>query len=398
MSVSRLEYLFHAHLNGQCTAEERDELMHLLLQPENEAIFQTLISKSIENPDHEIQLDEKVAEEILQEILQHKKEDAEDSKIKNSFSVNWKRLIVAAAVIFLVGTSYWLLNSKTGFNNPNLSLTAKAPKILPGSNKALLTTADGSVIALDSAGTREITQQGNAAVKKTNGLLIYEHNRKSKSAGVYNTLSTPKGGQYQIKLPDGTLVWLNAASSIRYPTDFRGNYREVELTGEAYFEVAKNKEKPFRVKLHESQIEVLGTHFNVNAYADESNIKTSLLEGSIRLTQHHLSKVLTPGQEAILNSNSNELLIADADVQASIAWKNGLFQFDGADIGTIMHQIGRWYDVEIAFSGKIPNRKFTGKISRSAQLKDVLKILELSNVEFTVEGKKIIVKQPINQT
>jgi ferric-dicitrate binding protein FerR (iron transport regulator) len=193
-------------------------------------------------------------------------------------------------------------------------------------------------------------------------------------------------------LPDGSKVWLNAESSLRFPTAFTGNQREVTLTGEAYFEVAKNKEKPFRVEVDGMSINVLGTHFNVNAYLDENNIRTSLLEGSVKIIKGNLSELLKPGYQAVLNKKQDKIRITDADMDGVMAWKNGLFQFDGADINTIMHEIGRWYNVEIVYSGKVPARTFEGKISRNAELSEVLRILELSKVKFSVVGRKIIVQ------
>jgi ferric-dicitrate binding protein FerR (iron transport regulator) len=237
-------------------------------------------------------------------------------------------------------------------------------------------------------------QHGSAKINKQGGLLIYNAlaSYKSGKKVLYNTLSTPRGGQYQVVLPDGSKVWLNAESSLHFPTAFTGNQREVTLTGEAYFEVAKYMEKPFRVKVDGMSINVLGTHFNVNAYSDENTIKTSLLEGSVKIIKGNLSELLKPGYQAVLNKKQDKIRITDADMDGVMAWKNGLFQFDGADINNIMHEIGRWYNVEIVYSGKVPTRTFEGKISRDAELSEVLRILELSKVKFSVVGRKIIVQ------
>ena len=239
-----------------------------------------------------------------------------------------------------------------------------------------------------------LTQQGNTDVKKLGGLLEYKAPASFIRDTVisYNTVSTPRGGQYQIVLSDGSKVWLNAASSIRFPTAFSGSLREVELTGEAYFEVAKNKEKPFQVKVRDMKIAVLGTHFNVKAYEDEAETKTSLLEGSVKIIQGKEAGLLKPGQQAVINFKDDKVKIATADMVEVIAWKNGLFRFEGANIETIMREIGRWYDVEIVYAGKVPMRRFEGKINRNAGLSEVLRILELSNVKFSIAGKKIIVQ------
>jgi ferric-dicitrate binding protein FerR (iron transport regulator) len=193
-------------------------------------------------------------------------------------------------------------------------------------------------------------------------------------------------------LPDGSRVWLNAASTLRFPTAFTGNEREVALTGEAYFEVAKDNSRPFRVMAGNMQVNVLGTQFNINAYPEESAIRTSLLEGSVRITNGNVSGLLKPGQQAVLDREEGNIKIKDVDMSGIVAWKNGLFQFEGADIITIMREISRWYDVEVVYAGKVPVRRFEGKISRNVQLSDVLEILELSNVKFTLEGRKIIVQ------
>ncbi len=258
----------------------------------------------------------------------------------------------------------------------------------------MLTTSDGSTIVLDSIQNGTITHKGATQITKQGGMLIYN---VSSSTGqdapvVYNTLTTPKGGQYQVVLPDGSKVWLNAASSLHFPSAFPGRERVVELTGEAYFEVVKNKKKPFHVRVGNMSVNVLGTHFNVNAYPDENSIKTSLLEGSVKIVTGKASGILRPGEQAVLNNQGDKVDINDANLDDVMAWKNGLFQFDGAGITSIMKEIGRWYNVQIVYNGKIPERRFDGKISRNAQLSEVLRILELSNVKFSVVGNSIIVQ------
>jgi ferric-dicitrate binding protein FerR (iron transport regulator) len=311
--------------------------------------------------------------------------------------MSWKRVAAAAVVIlFVLGAAYWVIPKQ---NNEKITASIAAPgkqtaKILPGGNHAILTMADGSKIVLDSVQNGNI-QSGGATISKQGGVLVYDGSSPAKSATAavaYNTLTTPRGGQYKLILADGSKVWLNASSSLHFPTAFTGKERNVELTGEAYFEVAKNKEKPFRVNVNGMQVEVLGTHFNVNAYADENSIKTSLLEGSVKIKRGDVSGLLKPGQQGILESNNNDLKIKEVNMDEVIAWKNGLFQFNGAGIKTIMLEISRWYNVEIVYSGKVPQRSFVGKISRDAALPDVLKILELSNVKFNVIGRKIIVQ------
>jgi transmembrane sensor len=394
MPASRLEYLFNCYIQHNCSEKEEEELMNLLSSSENEAEVKKLLDKTIENTGSEIFMSDETAASILKNIL---RKDAKVVPIDNNktyFSF-WRVVAAAVAILFICGSAYWFLSNENKVNtaSPVALASANPSKILPGGNHAILTLADGTKIVLDSIQNGNI-KAGSAKINKKGALLVYDASSAiGKSAPVvYNTLATPRGGQYQLILPDGSKVWLNASSSIRFPTAFTGSQRDVELTGEAYFEVAKNKEKPFHVNVNGMQVEVLGTHFNVNAYADEGNIKTSLLEGSVKIKSGQASGLLKPGEQGILDKNANNVEIKKADMNEVMAWKNGLFEFDGASITTIMQEISRWYDVDVIYEGEIPVRRFEGKISRDAQLSDVLKILELSNVKFMVEGKKIIVQ------
>jgi ferric-dicitrate binding protein FerR (iron transport regulator) len=215
----------------------------------------------------------------------------------------------------------------------------------------------------------------------------------------YNTIATPRGGQYQLVLADGSKVWLNASSGLRYPTAFTGKERRVELTGEGYFEVAKNASMPFHVQVNQMDVEVLGTHFNINAYDDESAVKTTLLEGSVKVVKRETANVkenpivLQPGQQAEMKPHSPLAINHSPNIEEVMAWKNGLFQFKAAGIETVLRQAARWYDVEFVYKGNIPE-KFSGQISRSANAEQLLKILELTGkVKFEINGKTIIVKQ-----
>ncbi len=394
MVVSRLEYLFKCYVYHNCTIEEEEELMVLLSKSENEATIRVLIEEFMESPESEIQMPGGAATAVLQSILQKDKGRAAPLKNKNPQFVPWIR-VAAAAMLLIVGGALWRIVKKDKKDSQTdvAPVAEKHSVVSPGGDHAFLTMSDGSTIVLDSIRDGKF-QQGNTKINKQNGVLIYRASASSKSTAPvsFNTLTTPRGGEYQVVLPDGSKVWLNAASSLHFPTAFAGNQREVELTGEAYFEVTRNKDKPFRVKVGDMRINVLGTQFNVNAYADADAIKASLLEGSIKITKGNTSDLLRPGEQAVLNKKGDGIEIRNPDMEEVIAWKNGLFQFDGADISTIMRQIGRWYDVEIVYAGKPPERRFEGKISREAQLSDVLKILELSTVKFTVEGKRIIVQ------
>jgi transmembrane sensor len=396
MSASRLEYLFDCYLHQNCSEYEEAELMNLLAKAENKVQFQKLIDELIEKTGTEVQMPDDVAASILKNVIASDVVNKTIVKSKHVFAISWTQVAVAACIIlFISSIAYWLFLTPATHKliaTANVTDVKQAP-IRPGGNHAILTTADGRTIVLDSIENGNIVN-GNSKIKKHGAMLVFGALKTLKEGSVvtYNTLSTPRGGQYQLVLPDGSKVWLNASSSIHFPTAFVGKERNVELTGEAYFEIAKNKEKPFHVNVNGMQVEVLGTHFNVNAYEDEGAIKTSLLEGSVKIKRGAVSGLLKPGQQGVLKKNSNNLEIKSADMNEVIAWKNGLFQFDGADIKTIMREIGRWYDVEIEYAGTVPDRRFEGKISRDAQLSDVLKILELSNMKFSVQGKRIVVQ------
>jgi len=265
--------------------------------------------------------------------------------------------------------------------------------ILPGGNKAILTLASGQIINLDTIANGNLATQGHTAIVKTaDGQLSY--NNKDAAAEIYyNTVSTPKGGQYQLKLSDGTLITMNAASSIRFPTAFTGTQRVVELDGEAYFEVAKNPTMPFIVKSKTGMnVQVFGTHFNVMAYEEEQDARTTLIEGAVKVSNGSSAVMLKPGQQALsANSNASSPIRInnEPDIEEAIAWKNGIFQFNNADLKTVMRQIARWYDVEISYNERVPEKRFTGRVSRNLKASELLSGIEYVGVHFKIEGKKI---------
>ncbi|NHA04267.1 DUF4974 domain-containing protein [Mucilaginibacter sp. HC2] len=297
----------------------------------------------------------------------------------------------AAAVIliaFSIGTYIYFRSAK-----PEITAAIGKTDIAPGGNKAVLTLGNGRQITLEGAKNGNLAQQGATTVHKTdNSLVAYQAGTSDNDATVneFNTITTPRGGQYQVILPDGTHVWLNAASSIRFPVTFAGKVRNVETTGEVYFEVAKDAHKPFNVTSAGQTITVLGTHFNVMAYPEESSIVTTLLEGSVKITRNNVSKILKPGEQALVNQ---DIKITPADVDDAVAWKNGITSFNDADIKSIMRKVSRWYDVDVKYQGQVSDRLFTGSISRKSNLSVLLKILALNHIQFSVEGKQLIVKQ-----
>jgi ferric-dicitrate binding protein FerR (iron transport regulator) len=306
------------------------------------------------------------------------------------------RLSAAAIILLLVGSAYLLFFRPAHRLADGITTVTSVPihDIGPGGNKAILTLGDGSRIVLDSAGNGTLARQGGVnVIKLDSGKLAYSisHDVKPGKAS-FNIITTPRGGQYQVILPDGTKVWLNAASSLRYPVSFaRLKLREVRLTGEGYFEVARNSKMPFIVSTNTQDIEVLGTTFNVMAYSDEATVKTTLLNGLIKVSTNNSHTLLKPGEQSILENNGLFKITNDADVTEAISWKNGLTTFKDEDIKGIMRKISRWYDVDVVYKGDIPERIFMGGIPRNANLSELLNVLEESKIHFEVEGKKVVV-------
>lgn len=314
--------------------------------------------------------------------------------------LNGSRTWWAAAIILvcLSGAGYYFLNKRTATTVAKTDAALKND-VAPGSNKAVLTLANGNTILLDDAANGVVAEEGSAkVVKPGDGQLVYsQQNDNGNEQLSWNTLATPRSGQYRLVLPDGTKVWLNSESSIHYPILFRGRERRVQITGEAYFEVVHNSEMPFIVEKGDMQIEVLGTHFNVNAYNDESAIKTTLLQGKVRVVKTTATlkqiAVLSPGEQAVIPGN-NRMQVRKADVDDAVAWKNGLFHFESADIKMVMRQLARWYDIEVVYEGaSIKKDPLFVEISRNTKLSDVLKVLEESgSAKFSIRGRKVTVK------
>lgn len=306
----------------------------------------------------------------------------------------------AAAALVLSVAATWMLQKRN--SSPRSAVSAPVPEkdIAPGSNKATLTLADGTQITLDSSRTGTIARQGAADIKKLDsGRLVYQQIGKAPTAAnntpkvvADNTLSTPRGGQYRLSLPDGTQVWLNAASSITYPVAFTGPDRSVKITGEAYFEVAHDSRHPFRVKAGEQTIEDIGTAFNVNAYVDEPAVSTTLVEGGIKVSAGRSSRTLSPGQQ--VQTHPGQLEIVDhPDIDGVLAWKNGTFAFRDADLSAVMRQLSRWYDIEVQYEGPVPPGKFDGEIGRGLTLTQVLQGLARTHINYTiVDDHKIIIR------
>ncbi len=396
-----IESLFQRYLDNQCSPREIRLLLSHFKIDENAALLRKLIQNESEKIDETLSNADHTS--LLETTFQKiKKSIAAGDELNKALVVPfykqvWFRACAAAVVIFLlVVPAYHLVNKKnerTIAQNENRTIKTD---VQPGRSNAILTLDNGQTIMLDSAADGTLAQQGDIKVLKMNDRIDYQSgNGKANEKPVYNTITTAKGNDYQLVLSDGSKVWLNAASSIRFPTAFTGNERKVEITGEAYFEVAHNPAKPFKVDFKNAadgngEIEVLGTHFNVNTYTDEQDVKTTLLEGSVKITSADKSQRLSPGEQATLTADAITLK-KDVDVSQVTAWKDGYFLFNNTDIQTIMRQVARWYDVEVQFEGKIPADGFTGRISRNVPLSKFLKVLELNDLKVRTEGRTVTV-------
>ncbi|QEC43126.1 FecR family protein [Pseudobacter ginsenosidimutans] len=332
---------------------------------------------------------------LLEQLLEKIDQPVEPPVRKISFLRKpWVR---AAAVVLLTASLValtWFLKDRSEENIP-----ADRPAIVqdaaPAREGAILTLADGRSLLLDSLPNGIVTTDGNTKIELENGQISYSHEKDTAGTVRFNTMQTPRGRTFHIQLPDGTMAWLNAASSITYPVQFKGKERNVSVQGEVYFEVAKNASMPFRVTVNDrTTVEVLGTHFNVNAYADEPLISTTLLEGSVRVVSGN-SVILKPGEVASQSNSgaASVIRVQPADTDAVMAWKNNRFHFNHTDIPTIMRQLARWYDVDIVYEGAVPTGHFNGKPSRNLSASQVLTLLQHIGVNCRIEGKKIIVAE-----
>lgn len=304
------------------------------------------------------------------------------------FKWSWLRYAAAASVILMLGITLYLLSNP----RQNTKMLV-AQDIQPGGNKAILTLSNGQKITLDDAAKGQISNQSGISITKTaDGQIVYQvaENSDQQEVEAMNTISTPNGGQYTIILSDGSKVKLNAASSLSFPNSFKSSKRTVRLNGEAYFEVAKQNEQRFEVQSGLQTVEVLGTHFNVDAYEDEKDIKTTLLEGSVKIATTTASLMIRPGEQAIIKRNDPARINKqEVDTDKAVSWINDVFTFEGDDLKSIMREVSRWYNVSTTYEGNIPDKKFYGEISRKSKLSEVFKILELNNVQFEIKGKTV---------
>jgi transmembrane sensor len=404
MSNEELKALLEKYLGDRITPEELQRLQVLVKEHDNEPALSDLIGGILAEDRYTgksgVDL-QRAFRQVMQEAGQREATagmpaDTDASSIViTSPQIHILYKLAAAAVLLILlgaGFSWWYRAA------PRSAMVAATttPVIIPGGNKAILTLGDGSTIVLDSARDGALGHQGSTRIiKLDSGRLAYAVNNNSNevnAAPQYNTISTPRGGQYQVVLPDGSQVWLNAASSLRFPVAFTGNDRSVTLTGEAYFEVAQQANKPFIVRTRGMQVNVLGTHFNVMAYPDEGRVKTTLLEGAVSVSGGNATSLMKPGQQASINDEGNSFQISRPDVEDVMAWKAGEFRFRNTDIRMIMRQIARWYEVDIAYKGDLSGIKLYGSMTRKENVAQLLELLEQTGmVHFSTSGNKVTV-------
>jgi ferric-dicitrate binding protein FerR (iron transport regulator) len=380
---------------GEITEEEQAMLDNWInASAENKQLFATLTNnddlQAKLNHLHEI---EGTKEEAKRRVMEMLFPGAIVTPIKRTTFSLWKTMAAAVAVTVVVGTGVWFLLKKQPHQHVAVVQPAenKLADVAPGGYKAQLILDDGRAIELDSAGAGKLAQQGNMQVMNQGGQLLYQQDATAENRSLYNTLKTGRGQMYPVKLSDGSAVWLNSSSTIRFPVAFNEQERRVDITGEAYFEVAHNDKKPFVVSVNGVEVQVVGTVFNINSYNDEGAMKTTLLKGAVKVKQGDQQVMIRPGEQAEVVDKTIKVNTG-VNVSKEVAWKNGLFYFKNENLKAIMRQISRWYDVDVVYEGNVSNDEISGKIYRSANLSEVLKLLNLLDVNYKIEGKKLIIK------
>lgn len=388
---TRLHILFEKYFKRTASPEEELELFTLLQKKEEEAALEILLEKAYLDYEQEARFFD--AEQTSRMMNRVKQETA--MKASAGRSRVWQ---YAAAILLSLCAGLFVYYYTTEPVNKMATKQKTVVKrdVAPGNEKASITLADGRTITMEEMANGLFNDQGNIFLKEQKGLLNYATNGAGAKDGAFHTMHVPKGGQYRLVLADGTKVWLNAASSLRYPTRFGDNIREVSITGEAYFEVAHDANKPFFVKCEGQRIQVLGTHFNVRAYPDEQLVRTTLLEGSVALTKEGVTDHITrlqPGEEASLFVGGDIRVNRLSDVTVRIGWTKGYFAFNRADLGTVLRELSRWYNVEFKVKAST-TKTYTGKINRKLTLSELMNGLALSGIPIQIEDKEHIIELP----
>ena len=392
MNRDRLTYLLAKYRANDVTAAEVEELSAWLQSAGSQELFSEVVADEMGMYDGPGE-DARFANMAQKAVGIDKEIEWEPVPQKGRVVRAWVWAAASVLIILLGGIYWWKSNQRMGTSQASIQPASNI--IAPGKTGAILTLADGRQIVLDSVRNGLIASQPGANVQLQNGAITYETQNEPADAMVYNTMSTPKGRQFQVTLPDGTKAWLNAGSTLRYPTRFSGSARQVEVHGEVYFEVTKNASMPFKVRVADkAEVQVLGTHFNINAYDNEQSINTTLLEGSVKVKAGASELLLRPGQQAQLGKEQNAHLKVSKDVNIDkvMAWKSGLFNFEGATLEEVMKQLERWYNIEVVYVGQPPVTRFVGEMEMNMPLNDLLGMLSEMKVHFRIEaGRKLVV-------
>lgn len=392
MHKERFSYLFEQYFRKKASSAERSEFMRMIHSSEYDQELEMLMDQHYENFQQQQSPFSAVEENrILQAVLKAGNHTTIGKVPAGRRMKLWTKISIAASIAVCIGTGFFTYQRYNYHKEQELA----ASLITPGSNKARLVLSNGKVILLDTLKNGSQTLEAGIQMTKTkDGQLIYKiSDQTGDQPSLINTIEVPKGGQYQVQLPDGTEVWLNAASSLKYSSAFKDRKREVTLSGEAYFEVAHRANQPFLVHTQDQVVEVLGTHFNISAYPDEEKQVSTLLQGSVKTSSKSAAVMLKPGQQSILNLKKEQLKVAEADIESVMAWKNGDFIFKDEDLSSVMKKVERWYDVEVVFQDVDPSKiKLGGWVSRSKNISAVLKIIEpIAGIKVKIEGRRITV-------
>jgi ferric-dicitrate binding protein FerR (iron transport regulator) len=391
MSDNHIKKLLQRYLDDSLSDEEVRSVLESINKGTYDGALQEIVDEALEKDAFAGLSDRGRYDMLFSRLLERATEKERPLTVKHK---NGSRRPAAKKVIFylaaVAASAMLLITISTLRRSDEQTPVQTVADLPPGGNRAMLTLGDGSTILLDSAAIGQLAEQaGTRVMKVDDGRLAYNSEGRRKAETVYNTITTPRAGQYELILPDSSRVWLNSESSIRFPVSFSGSFRVVEITGEAYFEVAENREMPFRVSSGNTTVEVLGTSFNVRAYTDEGSVNTTLVEGSVQVASPVNLTTIVPGQQARVTSQGLITVENNVDLEEIISWKNGLFMFNSATIEQIMSQVSRWYDVEIQFIGEKSNKTFSGIVSRKSNVSELLRIMEGAGVRFTVSEESI---------
>lgn len=394
----RFGKILNEYLNDTLSAEQLDDAVKIILDDENRQLLEKIAEKRLRDKGHVFKADRETIDRrfsmLMETARNTPKDPAEKADTVTRIIPMWSRFAAAASILLVIALGgTWIVDKLVSKRSAGTIGAMVIPDLGPGGERAVLTLSDGSTVLLDTAAQGILATQARTNVfKLADGRIVYRQTGKETAKVLYNTITTPRGGEYSIILPDSTRIWLNAESSVRFPVQFTGDERKIEITGEVFLEVAKDHSMPFRVVTGTTTIEVLGTSFNVRAYPDESSTGTTLIEGSVKVMTASEVRHIAPGQRAETGSNGIITVDDNVDIEEITAWKNGVFLFNSKSIHEIMNEIGRWYDVSIEYGEGPFDKTFSGIVSRKSNVSQVLSLMEPYGIKFTITEEMIRVE------